>query len=289
METKTPKTTRLAHPKKSLGQNFLTNLGVVSKIIDAGDICADDVVLEIGPGKGVLTERLLALARKVIAVEKDDALVAHLREKFAAAIREGRFDLVHGDILRFDETQLSFYKHPYKLIANIPYNITGAILEKFLSSPLQPERAVLLVQKEVGERIVAHSQPRRSDKARDKESLLSISVKVYGVPALLAKVSAGSFFPKPKVDTAIISISKISRHFFTEQGIEEGAFFAFLRAGFAHKRKLLGGNLRGYFPTQETWEKAAAKAGINPKSRPENLATINWRALFLENIQNGLL
>ena len=109
--------------KKSLGQHFLKSEKALSQILDAGDVHADDIVLEIGPGQGALTERLLALAGKVIAIEKDAALIPFLQEKFAKEIAEGRLDIVEKDILKFDTEDLRFYKRPYKLIANIPYYI----------------------------------------------------------------------------------------------------------------------------------------------------------------------
>src|SRR6185312_3875994 len=139
-----------------------------------------DVVLEIGPGRGVLTEKMLAQAKRVIAVEKDDELFVVLQEKFKKEIRNKELELVHADILDY------LPEGNYKLIANIPYNITGAILEKFLSEEHQPSLAVLLVQKEVAQRIVARD---------DKESILSISVKVYGEPKYIDTVKAGSFNP----------------------------------------------------------------------------------------------
>jgi 16S rRNA (adenine1518-N6/adenine1519-N6)-dimethyltransferase len=257
-------------PKKSLGQHFLTNLGVVKKIIDAGDIHADDLVLEIGPGKGVLTQKLLVLTRKVVAVEKDDALHELLKTSFAGAIASGRLDLIHADILHWNIPSYNLQATTYKLVANIPYNITGAILQKFLSSATPPEMMVFLVQKEVAERIVARDH---------KESLLSISVKVYGTPHLIARVGAGSFFPKPNVDSALLKIDGISKVFFAD-GISEGAFFDFLRAGFAHKRKLLANNIKGYFRTTKSLEQALASAHISSKSRAEELAPQSWKHLF---------
>src|SRR3990167_4731919 len=116
--------------KKSLGQNFLKSEAALRKIVEAGEIKLDDIILEIGPGKGALTAKLLEKAKIVIAVEKDDALFEFLKNKFAEKIREGKLILIHDDILKF---QISNYQFPkYKIIANIPYNITGAVLKKFL-------------------------------------------------------------------------------------------------------------------------------------------------------------
>src|SRR5690606_28133956 len=159
--------------------HFLRSDRALKDIVDAGEIHADDIVLEIGPGEGALTERLILLAAKVIAVEKDDRLYEELKEKFYEEIRKDRLDLIHGDILDFNPENLAFYEDfSYKIVANIPYNITGAIIRKFLSADYQPELMVLLVQKEVAERI-ARSK---------KESILSVSVKAYGNPHYVGTV-----------------------------------------------------------------------------------------------------
>src|SRR3990172_2215572 len=175
--------------KKSLGQNFLTSRGVARDIVVAAQITPDDVVLEIGPGKGFLTEGLLQKAKKVIAVEKDERMVEYLKDKFREEIRNGKLELIHQDILSFDISR-------FTLVANIPYYITGEILRTFLSGDLQPQRMVLMVQKEVAERIVARPSSRRA--GTGKESILSMSVKVYGTPCYIQKVPARYFSPKPK-------------------------------------------------------------------------------------------
>jgi phospholipid N-methyltransferase len=149
------------YAKKSLGQNFLKSKEALHKIMDAGDVVANDIVLEIGPGKGALTDMLLTSAGKVIAVEKDQSLVSLLKEKYVSQIEAGKLDIKEGDILEFDPTVLKFYEFPYKLIANIPYYITGAVIQKFLTAEYQPERMVLLVQKEVAQRIVAKRWQRK--------------------------------------------------------------------------------------------------------------------------------
>src|SRR3989344_5073004 len=163
-------------PKKSLGQHFLKSRDALRKIIQAGEISRDDVILEIGPGKGALTEQLLAFGCQVLAIEKDKELVQYLQEKFEKEIKEKRLILTQGDILKLKIENLKL--KIYKLISNIPYNITGAILKKFLAGNqppsaqgfggARPERMVLLVQKEVAERIIARG---------GKDSILSISVK----------------------------------------------------------------------------------------------------------------
>ncbi len=227
--------------KKSLGQNFLKSELALRKIIEAGEIKSDDVILEIGPGKGKLTEKLLEHAKIVIAVEKDWELFEFLKTKFGKEIKMNTIILVCEDILQF---KIESYKvKSYKVIANIPYNITGAILKKFLTAESQPERMVLMVQHEVAKRITTPGPS--STRRGGKESLLSISVKAYGEPKMIMKVPARYFSPAPKVDSAVIAINNISRKFFNENMINEEKFWKIVKAGFAHKRKKLSGNLKG--------------------------------------------
>jgi len=249
------------YAKKSLGQHFLTSQGALAKIVDAGQLTESDVVLEIGPGRGVLTEKMLAQAKRVIAVEKDDELFVVLQEKFKKEIRNKKLELVHADILDY------LPEGNYKLIANIPYNITGAILEKFLSGEHQPSLAVLLVQKEVAQRIVARD---------DKESILSISVKVYGEPKYIDTVKAGSFNPAPNVDSAIISIENISKAFFKD--FSEKDFFIMLRAGFKSKRKKLSSNLSTIFDKEKV-RKTFQETGMDDNTRAEDISVSTWGTL----------
>ncbi len=248
--------------KKSLGQNFLKSAKALADIISAGEINKNDIILEIGPGKGALTEKLLEHAGKVIAIEKDTDLVIHLKEQFKKEIEEGRFELIEGDVLDFDPKTP---KKPYKIIANIPYNITGAILKQFLSDIHQPERMVLLVQKEVAERIVARD---------GNESILSLSVKAYGVPKIISKVPARYFNPAPKVDSAIIAITNITRTHFKNIE-EERLFFTIVKAGFAHKRKMLLSNLKESLPHIE-WSVLFKKNNIPKTIRAEKVPLATW-------------
>jgi len=250
--------------KKSLGQNFLKSEKALSQIVEAGEIAPGETVLEIGPGLGALTEKLLLSGARVIAVEKDDNLFTRLKGKFKNELEEGRIALIHEDIMGF---KIETLREKYKLIANIPYNITGAILEKFLSASHQPEKMVLLVQKEVAERIVARD---------GKESILSISVKAYGKPTYIDRVLAGSFVPAPKVDSAIISIENISKDFF--QDFTEKSFFRILKAGFSAKRKKLSSNL-STFAHKEKLEAALVTLGFTPNARAEELPPQGWRKI----------
>lgn len=235
---------------------------------DASDPTALDIILEIGPGKGALTEILLHFAGKVIAVEKDNELYALLQEKFADEIKKGKLDLIHGDILNFDPEVLRFYKDlDYKIVANIPYNITGAIFKKFLSATYKPSSMTVLIQKEVATRIMARD---------GKESILSLSVKAYGKPRIMKQVPRASFFPPPNVDSAILFIEDISGRFF--KGFSEDTFFEIIRAGFAHKRKKLVRNLENTY-RQAKLGKAFQKLKIDENTRAEDLTLADWGKL----------
>ncbi len=271
--------------KKSLGQNFLKSKKALKDMLAAGEVGENDIVLEAGPGKGALTEELLKKAGRVIAVEKDDSLIEFLRQRFSAEIASGKLELVHDDILNFNPTTYrlqptTFPSQPtaynltstYKLLANIPYYITGQFLRKFLSGPVQPSKMVVLLQKEVVKRIMAND---------GKESILSISVKAYGKPKNIGKVSKENFSPKPKVDSAILLINNISRGFFKDAG-EEEKFFEVVKAGFAHKRKLLSRNIGHLEKSKEQIEKIFETCGIPSKARAEDVKIEKWKCLTEE-------
>jgi 16S rRNA (adenine1518-N6/adenine1519-N6)-dimethyltransferase len=230
------------YKKKSLGQHFLNNRHYLNMVADAADIKKGETILEIGPGEGALTEVLLERGAKVFAVEKDSRLIALLQEKF----KDKNFIVIEGDALEY---QPKFKK--YKVVGNIPYYITGTLFKKFLSGKLQPSLLVFLIQKEVAERI-ARSK---------KESILSLSVKAYGAPTYIKTVPAGAFAPPPKVDSAILKISDISRKNFAN-ATHEKKFFELIKKAFAGKRKMLRSTL-----------------GIDSTQRPEDLALEQWLEL----------
>lgn len=250
-------------PKKSLGQNFLMHARTAERIADAAALGKGDTVLEIGPGTGMLTAPLLARAKRVIAVEADGDLAEKLRETFREEVASGKLELIAGDIRAFDPSSI---KGPYALAANIPYYLTGEIIRDFLSAEHKPASMTLLVQKEVAERIARAK----------KESILSIAVKAYGIPKYLFTVPRGAFVPAPSVDSAVISISDIRMPFASRR--EEGRFFEVLRAGFAHKRKLLAGNLAAV-AEKGAVQQALERAGIPQKARAEDIPLSGWRAL----------
>ena len=256
-------------PKKSLGQNFLKSQKALAEILHAGSVSVGDTILEIGPGKGALTEKLLSTGAHVVAIEKDQELVPYLQEKFAIDIEKGLFTLIEGDILEFDILKCKHLSSNYKLIANIPYNITGAIIRMFLESKNQPTTMVLLVQKEVAVRI-----------ARDKkESILSLSVKAYGTPTYVSTVSKRYFNPAPKVDSAIIAVQNINRNRFVSQ-THEAEFFKLVKTAFAHKRKQLAGNLKeGGYSTE--WINATFSNNKIPEHvRAEDIHIQTWIDMY---------
>lgn len=251
--------------KKSLGQNFLKSSAILNDIIKAGEISQEDFVVEIGPGKGSLTEKILETGATVLAIEKDSRLIEFLNDKFSSEINSGKLQIIETDILEFDLEKLP---QNYKLIANIPYYITGQIIEKFLTSKNQPENTVLMIQKEVCDRIIARD---------GKESLLSISVKAYCEPKYIRKVSANFFSPAPKVDSAIIKLQNISKENFSQNNIKEDDFFELVRAGFSHKRKVLISNLKNWSKEKNIdTEKKFQESNIDKKARAENLSVQDW-------------
>lgn len=248
-----------------LGQHFLNAEWVARDLVAAVAPREDEVIVEVGPGKGALTEKLLATGNTVVAIEKDEALGEFLLEKFKDEVAKGKLHLMIGDI-RDGDTYDVLDGRPYVVAANIPYYITGEIIRDFLTAKHQPRALALLIQKEVAERIVARD---------GKESILSLSVKAYGTPKIVAKVPAGCFNPPPSVDSAVILIDAVSKQFFS--GVSEVSVFKVIKAGFASKRKQLGGNLEKEYG--ETARTALTKAGIDPKTRAEDLSLTAWRQL----------
>lgn len=261
--------------KKHLGQHFLTSQKALFDMVTAGNVRAGDLVLEIGPGKGVLTKELLEKGAQVVAIEKDSDLLPLLKEKFEKEIEKGQLQILPKDILLFDPSILKEYKKPYKLIANIPYYITGAIIEQFLGATHQPSTMVLLIQKEVAERIIARDQ--LSGNLGGKQSVLSIAVSAYGTPKIISKVPAGAFFPPPKVDSAIIAIENINRDFFNK--VSEKRFFEILKFCFGKKRKQLLGTLTEYLGDRTKAISLLQKSEISEKARPETLSKEEWGRL----------
>jgi len=248
--------------KKSLGQNFLKSTQIIGEILKVADLKADDVIVEVGPGKGILTKKLLERTKKVIAIEKDHRLIEFLQEKFKKEIKGRKLELIYADILEIEPKNL--INLPYKVVANIPYYITGKFLRKFLSTDFQPNKIVIMLQKEVARRITSQ-----------KESILSLSVKAYGKPKYITTVKAENFSPQPKVDSAILLIEDISKDFF--KNIDEKSFFQIVRIGFSNKRKMLINNL-SFIPKEEL-SQTFKKLKIPLKTRAEDLFLEDWKTL----------
>lgn len=250
-------------PSKSLGQNFLIDKDALKKIEEAAELSSADSVLEIGPGLGVLTSGLAAKAGRVIAVEKDKRLAGYLRNFFAA---QKNLEIIEDDFLEFNFVKAGL-KSGFKVVANLPYSITSAAVRKIMESVPAPQSAILMLQKEVAERISA--------KPGDM-SLLALSVQYYGTPKLLFKVSKGSFWPSPKVDSAVIKIIMDKKR----NAKEAEKFFRVARIGFSSPRKQLLNNLAsGFHISKEKAAELLMRAKINPKARPEELSVEDWERL----------
>ncbi|OGG51514.1 ribosomal RNA small subunit methyltransferase A [Candidatus Kaiserbacteria bacterium RIFCSPHIGHO2_02_FULL_54_11b] len=253
-----------------LGQHFLTGAWAARSLAQAVNVRPNETILEIGPGKGALTKELLATGAHVIAIEKDRALVEKLSQTFAQEISEGRLRLVEDDVRNFEPGSSKLEARSYVLAANIPYYITGEIIRQFLETTAQPRAMALLVQKEVAERIVARDH---------KESILSLSVKAYGSPKIVAKVSRGNFSPPPSVDSAILLITNISKESFGD--VAEDGFFKVVKTGFASKRKFLANNLAVVFGKDETL-RALTACNLSSKVRAEDVPLEKWRGIARE-------
>lgn len=254
--------------RKSLGQHFLLDSAALDKIVAAAELTPDDTVVEIGPGPGPLTRRLADAAGRVIAVELDERMVDLLR----AEVAPGRaVAIVQGDILQTDLRELvtSRGASHYKVVANLPYYITSAVLRHILEAPLRPTRVVVLVQREVAERIAARPPDM---------SLLAVSVQLFGAPRIVARVPAGAFYPPPKVDSAIVRIDVYPQ---PAEGVTDVAgFFAIVRAGFGQKRKQLRNSLsQGLRRPAADIDATLRAAGIDPTRRAETFTLADWSRL----------
>ncbi len=262
--------------KKSLGQHFLTSKQVVFDLIRAAEIGADDVVVEVGPGRGFITEELVKVAHKVIAVEKDEKMVAFLKDRFAQETLDGKIEIILGDILSFSISSHKLASNSYKLVGAIPYYITGKLFRTFLELPEQPKTIAFIIQKEVAERIIAKD---------GKESLISLGVKAFGKPKYVRTVPRQFFSPPPKVSSALLVVENISHSLF-ESGLKEQWLFKLLRAGFAHKRKVLASSIReGLDMEKDTLLSVFRECGIGEKARPEDLSLESWACLG-KNLKN---
>lgn len=252
-------------PKQSLGQNFLADDNLLARVVDAAEVTEKDNVLEIGPGLGTLTHHLARRAGQVVAVELDDRFIPILEAEMAPY---DNVTIVHGDILEQDPAGW-FGEEPYKVVANVPYYITGAILRHLLEGAGKPEMMVLTVQKEVAERITAEP---------GDMGLLAVSVRFYGAAEKVDTIKAGAFWPRPDVDSAILRVDlREGPHL---PPAEEGAFFRIARAGFSQRRKQLQKNLRGLGYKRKEIMGLLQQAGVDGRRRAETLSMEEWMAVY---------
>lgn len=258
-----------------LGQNFLKNNDIVKKIVESANLKADDLVVEIGPGKGILTEELAKFAGKVVAVELDGELCNLLRNKFS---NNKNIEIIHSDILKTNIPKLirprrSNSEKNYKVIANIPYYITSPIIRMFLEAELLPAEMILMAQKEVAERITAKA---------GNMSILAVSVQYYADAKILFEVGKENFDPVPKVDSAVIRITPSPPAPLPKKG--EGdygkEFFRIVKAGFSAKRKTLVNNLANSLHLDKnTVEEKIKTVPLSGTVRAQELSVEDWKKL----------
>jgi len=260
--------------KRSLGQHFLVDEGVLECILSAAELSYKDVVVEVGPGLGVLTKRLAEIVSEVIAVELDSRLVSILRGKLASSPNA---KIIHADILKVTPQQLleDYLATPeltrnYKVVANLPYYVASPVIRHFLVASLRPSLMVIMVQKEVGEAIAA---------APGRMSLLSVMTQSYSKPTIITHVPAGSFYPSPKVDSVVLRLDVYSKPFVEVANIE--SFFDIVSCGFSAPRKQLRNSLaRALGISGSQVALLLEKAGIQAKRRAETLSLPEWKELW---------
>jgi 16S rRNA (adenine1518-N6/adenine1519-N6)-dimethyltransferase len=257
--------------KKSLGQHFLRDNSVPPRIAQAAGMQPTDLVVEVGPGLGVLTAELASRLDpergRLVAVELDQSLLPLLEERFAAM---PFVTFVHADVLDVPPEQLTGGK-PYKLVANLPYYITSAILRHFLDARHKPISLTVMVQREVAERMAARPP---------EMSLLAVAVQFYGKPKVVFRVPPGAFKPPPKVDSAVVHIDVYEPGERPAQPASEERFFRVVQAGFGQRRKQLANTLStGLGLPKQAAAGALLAAGIDPARRAETLDLQEWAAL----------
>jgi 16S rRNA (adenine1518-N6/adenine1519-N6)-dimethyltransferase len=260
-------------PDKRLGQNFLVDEAALDRVVTAAELTGSQWVLEIGPGLGALTRKLAGQAAGVISVELDRRLEPPLRQVLGAFTN---VQLVWGDILEVDLAAL-LQNRPYIVVANIPYNITSAVMRSLMECENPASRVVLTIQREVAERVVAEA---------GDMSLLALSVQVYGQASIAGRIPSGAFFPQPKVDSSILRIERYEQPRIDPSLISR--FFQLAKSGFGQRRKKLRNSIAaglGLSTQQaEAWLEAA---GIDPGLRAQQLTIEQWGALTAASLGNS--
>lgn len=252
-------------PNKGLGQHLLISRRALNAVVNAADLSPEDNVLEVGAGPGVLTLELARRARRVVAVELDRAVLPVLRETTAGL---ANVEIIPRNLLEVQPEEI-FGAEPYKLVANLPYYITSLILRYLLESANPPRVLVVMVQREVAERLVA---------GPGEMSLLALSVQFYGTPRIVAQVPATAFYPPPKVDSAVVRVDLHPTPLLDATATER--FFELIHAGFAEKRKQLHNTLARHLSvSRETIGRWLAEAEIDPMRRAQTLSLDEWLRL----------
>lgn len=253
-------------PSKEFGQNFLIDREVLEVIVRAAELKRSDVVLEIGPGFGVLTAELAERVDRVVAVEADGKMAKILKEILEAP---KNLKVVEKNILKLQVSDYGLRNYDYKLVANLPYQITSAVFRKFLSEEPRPGEITVMVQKEVAERICAEA---------GEMSLLSLSVQFYGQPEIVAIVPNRAFWPEPEVDSAILKISKIKGIYEkNKQEVDPEKFFRLAKIGFSSRRKQLQNNLAGGLRlSNKSVQDILTKLGFDSRIRAQDLGIKDW-------------
>lgn len=258
-------------PAKSRGQNFLIEKNIVAKIIQAANLNGRETILEVGPGLGVLTEELVKRVKRVVAVELDKKFFNYLKDKFKNC---ANLELINQDILKTNLAALGLKNQNYRLLANLPYNITSVFFRFILEQAVRPKEMVVMVQKEVAQRILAPV---------GDLNLLALAIKYYGEPKILFPVSRHCFWPKPKVDSAVIKIAIKS----SLPKIDKQKFFNLIKIGFSAKRKQLQNNLaKGLNEKSSKIKQVFNRLGLTEKIRAQNLALVDWLKLLKELDKN---
>jgi 16S rRNA (adenine1518-N6/adenine1519-N6)-dimethyltransferase len=254
--------------RQSLSQNFLADTDVLSQILEAADPESGGRVLEIGPGLGLLTAGLLDAGATVTAVELDRGLARFLQERFEPALEEGRLQLIEGDAL--DQDLVNLVEPPYDVVANLPYHITSPILHALLGTPPRPRRLVLMVQREVAERIAAPP---------GKMSYLSVFVQYHARVRVAFRVPPEAFEPEPAVESAVIVVEPFDADDRLSPE-EEDQLWRLVQAAFRERRKMLHNVLARQLPFDAARVAAALEtAGIAADRRPQTVAVGEWLAL----------
>ncbi len=253
--------------KKSLGQHFLVDETVLNTIVEAAELSPEDTVIEVGPGLGILTVELARNSGKVIAVELDANLASLLKRRLGSL---ANLRVINADILKVNPSQLLEGKSKYKVVANLPYYITSPVLRYFVEASTKPSLMVMMVQKEVGEAIVA---------GPGDMSLLAISLQVYSKPRIISYVPSSCFYPQPKVDSVILRLDVLPEP--AIQVADMNGFFEVVRCGFSSPRKQLHNSLAhglGVKPAEVAL--LLEQANVDPKRRAETLSLEEWAKLY---------